>query len=321
MDLVRLWITGGLAFASVLTLLSTAHPGNADPSASAVGLPPMIVSESTALSSPILIGAGGSAPVMRTPNDTAYGGLFLLPAAPTPPRPATFDERWRSGPTVWNAYIEEASRRFGVPVSWIRSVMQAESAGQQFLNGAPITSPKGAMGLMQVMPATYADLRARYGLGPDPYDPRDNVLAGTAYIREMYDRFGAPGFLAAYNAGPGRAGDWPSRGRSLPDETRRYLAEVAPRVDAAAPGMPHPNTAPVTESVHDLTASALRPTRPLAPIRAPILPTEAPLFVGSKERPPTQGVQPDTPAADGLFVVLSGNDRRRVRSADDKPEN
>ena len=65
-------------------------------------------------------------------------------------------------------------------------------------------SQKGAMGLMQIMPKTWTELRARYRLGADPYDPRDNILGGAAYIRELYDRYGAPGFLAAYNAGPGR---------------------------------------------------------------------------------------------------------------------
>jgi len=74
--------------------------------------------------------------------------------------------------------------------------MHVESAGK-----VRARSRKGAMGLMQIMPGTWADLRARYGLGADPYDSHDNILAGTAYIRELYDRYGAPGFLAAYNAG------------------------------------------------------------------------------------------------------------------------
>jgi len=100
---------------------------------------------------------------------------------------------------LYAEYIAEASRRFGVPVAWIRAVMRAESAGE-----ARAVSSAGAMGLMQIMPATWADLRARHGLGRDPYDPRDNILAGTAYLRELHDRYGSPGFLAAYNAGPGR---------------------------------------------------------------------------------------------------------------------
>ena len=123
------------------------------------------------------------------------------------------------------ALIAEASRRFGLPQAWIRAVMQAESAFN-----SQATSRVGAMGLMQVMPATYAELSARHGLGPDAYDPRDNVLAGAAYLRELYDRFGPTGFLAAYNAGPGRYQDHLQTGRPLPLETRLYVARIAGRL-------------------------------------------------------------------------------------------
>jgi soluble lytic murein transglycosylase-like protein len=60
------------------------------------------------------------------------------------------------------------------------------------------------MKLMQIVPGTWAEWRSRYCLGVDPYDPHDNILAGTAYIRELDDRYGALGLLAAYNAGPRR---------------------------------------------------------------------------------------------------------------------
>jgi soluble lytic murein transglycosylase-like protein len=117
--------------------------------------------------------------------------------------------------------ISAASSRFELSEPWIRAVMQVESNG-----AADATSPKGAMGLMQVMPATYAYLSDRYGLSDDPYAPRDNILAGSAYLRELYDRYGAAGFLAAYNAGPGRYEDSLCRGCSLPAETKRYVAAV-----------------------------------------------------------------------------------------------
>jgi len=84
------------------------------------------------------------------------------------------------------------------------------------------------MGLMQLMPGTWARQRARFALGTDPFDPRDNIMAGTSYLREMYDRYGAVGFLAAYNAGPGRYEEWRDKGRPLPLETRRYVASIAP---------------------------------------------------------------------------------------------
>lgn len=125
--------------------------------------------------------------------------------------------------------IAEASRRFGVPADWIRAVMQRESVGD-----VAVKSPKGAMGLMQIMPETYASLRARYALGANPYDPRDNILAGAAYLREMHDRYGSPGFLAAYNAGPRRYEEHLRTGRPLPLETQRYVAMLAPIVDGGA---------------------------------------------------------------------------------------
>ncbi len=130
----------------------------------------------------------------------------------------------------WGPYIVEASKRFDVPERWIREVMRQESGGRTHMNGAPITSTAGAMGLMQVMPGTYEELRAKHGLGPDPYHPYDSIMAGTAYIREMYDLYGSPGFLAAYNAGPRRLEDYLYRRRGLPDETRRYVASVGPYV-------------------------------------------------------------------------------------------
>jgi len=123
------------------------------------------------------------------------------------------------------AFITEASKRFAVPEHWIRSVMRVESAGE-----VRARSQKGAMGLMQIMPQTWSELRARYDLGADPYAPRDNILVGTAYIRELYQRFGAPGFLAAYNAGPTRYENHLATGRSLPDETQDYVAILAPMI-------------------------------------------------------------------------------------------
>ena len=94
------------------------------------------------------------------------------------------------------AYVSEASQRFGIPEAWIRGVMRVESAGE-----VGVTSSAGAMGLMQVMPQTYATLRARLGLGANAYDPHDNIMAGAAFLRDMDDRYGDAGFLAAYNAG------------------------------------------------------------------------------------------------------------------------
>lgn len=136
--------------------------------------------------------------------------------------------------------IAEASARFAIPEHWIRAVMQAESAGDP-----RAISHAGAMGLMQVMPGTWAVLRQDHSLGADPFDPRDNILAGTAYLRAMLDRYGTVGgMLAAYNAGPGRYDAYLSDGRPLPAETRAYVAMLAPRLDGTAP---LPNRATVAD--------------------------------------------------------------------------
>lgn len=129
---------------------------------------------------------------------------------------------------TWQPFIREASLRFGIPSEWIEHVMRAESGGKTHWKGRPIRSSAGAMGLMQLMPATWADMRVRLGLGSNPDDPRDNILAGTFYLRLMYDRFGYPGMFAAYNAGPGRYAEHLSGRRALPTETVGYLAAVAP---------------------------------------------------------------------------------------------
>jgi hypothetical protein len=127
----------------------------------------------------------------------------------------------------WRPFVVEASQRFGLPIAWIERVLRAESGGRTRLGGRPIVSRAGAMGLMQLMPGTWMTMRTALGLGGDPFDPRDNILAGTAYLRLMYDRFGYPGMFAAYNAGPGRYAAWLAGRRSLPGETTAYLAEVS----------------------------------------------------------------------------------------------
>ncbi len=123
------------------------------------------------------------------------------------------------------AFVSEASQLFGIPASWIRAVMRLESAGD-----VRSVSPKGAMGLMQIMPETWAGLRIRYGLGADPFDAHDNILAGAAYLRELHDRYGEPGFLAAYNAGPARYEQHLASGQPLPSETQNYVATLTPIV-------------------------------------------------------------------------------------------
>ena len=132
--------------------------------------------------------------------------------------------------------------------------MRAESA----LNPRAV-SRAGAMGLMQLMPATWVDLRARLALGSDPFDVRDNIIAGAAYLRDLLARFGVRGGLAAYNAGPGRYADHLATGRPLPAETRAYVAVVALSI-----GLPidagQPQTRPI--AALDWTWSPLFADRP-----------------------------------------------------------
>ena len=176
-------------------------------------------------------------------------------------------------------HIAEASKRFGVPIALIRAVMRAESAGDP-----RALSPKGAMGLMQIMPPTWAGLRLRHRLGVDPYDPHDNIIAGAGYIRELFDRYGSPGWIAAYNAGPGRYED-SLRGRALPAETRAYVASVMPSVasgDAAGP----------------IVVAALDP----------LAWTRAPLFIAQPDRRPATDPVPGERASDAAMTSSSVRD-------------
>ena len=168
----------------------------------------------------------------------AVTALCLLAAcAQTPtssPRPASASRGSYDPPgppsDPWGPWIRDASRRFDVPDRWIREVMRQESGGR-----AGATSPVGAMGLMQVMPGTYRELQRRHDLGDDPYHPYDNLMAGTAYIRQMYDLYGSPAFLAAYNAGPRRLENHLYNNQGLPAETRNYVSRVGPRVITSSP--------------------------------------------------------------------------------------
>ncbi|QDL93181.1 lytic transglycosylase domain-containing protein [Paroceanicella profunda] len=151
-------------------------------------------------------------------------GLFLPVTATQPLLAQTSVPEHAIAAHPYAAQVTEASQRFGIPTTWIMAVMRAESAGD-----LRAVSSAGAMGLMQVMPDTWAGLRIRHGLGRDPFEPRDNILAGTAYLREMWDRYGnVAAMLAAYNAGPARYEDYLLADRPLPAETRAYVAALAP---------------------------------------------------------------------------------------------
>jgi soluble lytic murein transglycosylase-like protein len=177
-----------------------------------------------------------------------------------------------------DGWIAEAAHRFDISPAWIRRVMRLESAFQP-----QAVSRAGAMGLMQIMPGTYAELRVRYGLGADPFHPHDNILAGAAYLRELYDRYGANGFLAAYNAGPGRYEQHLIDGQPLPAETRAYVAALSGlSALGVSPAAAPPKTTPSPPSL-------------FAPIG----------------RDSGDGATPHSTTQDRLFVALSPTGERR----------
>lgn len=191
------------------------------------------------------------------------------------------------------AHVAEASQRFGIPEQWIYAVMRTESAGRI---GA--VSSAGAMGLLQLMPATWARQRARFGLGNDPFEPRDNIMAGTSYLREMFDSYGASGFLAAYNAGPGRYEDWRDRGRPLPAETRAYVAKITPMLQPGSAPTIVASASPVQTVRISWTQSGLFAARSGAIEAAP----NADIGEGTAAPPPAS----PRPLG-GLFAPVSGS--------------
>lgn len=150
----------------------------------------------------------------------------------------------------WNGEIAAAARRFNIPEIWVRAVMHVESGGRTMMaENQPIRSSAGAMGLMQLMPQTYADMRAQYGLGPNPDNPHDNVVAGTAYLKWLRGKYGYPQMFAAYNDGPGHLDQRLKSAGLLPLETRNYLVRVTGMVSGAhgtQVKFTRPNGQPVT---------------------------------------------------------------------------
>jgi hypothetical protein len=197
-------------------------------------------------------------------------------------------------------FVNEASQRFAIPPSWIRAVMRVESLGDPLA-----LSPKGAMGLMQIMPDTWSELRSRYDLGADPYDPHDNIVAGAAYLRELHDRYGERGFLAAYNAGRGRYEDHLATGRPLPSETLLYMAAVASLVGARIDD---------GEDVGAVLASSWTsaPLFVAHPVAGPLLsrPPSIPQMPKDLDGEPTQNRTALAPLSDGLFAKLSAWNRQ-----------
>ncbi len=161
----------------------------------------------------------------RTPGHRPILLSMMNEPAPRETSAYQYERRLTSNQLLnrWDALMTEASQRFQVPKPWIRAVMRQESGGRTMLgHDRPIVSHAGAIGLMQVMPGTYDEMAEQHKLGADPFDARNNILAGTAYLRWLHKRYGYPRMFAAYNAGPGRV----ERGGRLPAETRAYVGGI-----------------------------------------------------------------------------------------------
>jgi hypothetical protein len=173
------------------------------------------------------------APSATVPAAPQPAGTRLLnkSVAQAPAVPTVFAQEEAMPPAVliarWEPLILQASRKFKIPAEWIRAVMRQESGGRTMLaENLPIVSAVGAMGVMQVMPGTYTEMAAQYGLGADPYNPRDNIYAGAGYLKWLHLKYGYPAMFAAYNDGPGNIEDHLYRGRPLSAETRGYIAAI-----------------------------------------------------------------------------------------------
>ncbi|HEV2650263.1 MAG TPA: lytic transglycosylase domain-containing protein [Rhizomicrobium sp.] len=189
------------------------------------------------------------------------------PAAAPAHAPSVFEQEQAMSPSYlmkrWDPFISEAARRFRFPAAWIRAAMRLESGGRTMLaENTPITSKAGAMGIMQLMPETWREMRAAYGLGNDPYDPHDSVMAGTAVLKILYARYGFPAMFAAYNAGPATLDAAQAGERTLPSETVAYMGGITRVLNGGSPGggsgvkatLTRPNGSPAAIDVGAITA-------------------------------------------------------------------
>ena len=164
---------------------------------------------------------------------------YVVPAAVSvrATRPVAY-----SGGHDYDELIEEHARLNDVRPDLVRAVVQVESAFNPYAK-----SPKGALGLMQLMPATAKHFGVR-----NPFNPEENVRAGVSYLRQLLDRYGNDEqlALAAYNAGPGAVD---RHGQSIPPfrETQNYVGRISSL--AAAPATTAPSIVPRDRSIYKTT--------------------------------------------------------------------
>jgi len=214
---------------------------------------------------------------------------FIAESAP-PREPSLYERESQLGPRTlldrWNPLVRAAAEKHGIPAMWLRAVMRNETGGRTVMEGdVPIVSHAGAQGLMQLMPETYREMAALHGLGPDPYNVRDNIFAAAAYLRWLKDRYGFPGMFAAYNFGPGNWESHLRRKRALPGETRNYLRQITAYLKTSPGNLVHAVhlTRPDGKAVAIETAeiSAITP----APLGGEYAPgTQAIVWMGKKRQ-------------------------------------
>lgn len=185
--------------------------------------------------------------------------------------------------------------------------MQQESGGHQYMNGHLTRSVHGAVGLMQIKPDTYAELAQRYNLGSDPYNPHDNIMAASGYIRELYDRFGSPDFLGAYNCGPQCMDNHRSRGTPLPGYARTYMAAITPHLNDPVPASTLPAQQPYPTPVQTIPADAPIQLAQTTPQTTPANgQASAPPLADDTLPPPYAGADGPAPALDAPTQGDSG---------------
>lgn len=134
---------------------------------------------------------------------------------PKPAEPAPAAKAAVQPPADPRQLVEKAAEKYGLPPAFLHSVARVESGYQ-----SSAISNKGAIGIMQLMPATAAELRA------DPYDPAQNVEAGARHLAGLLDKYDGSSAkaLAAYNAGPGAVAKY--GGVPPYQETQSYVRKV-----------------------------------------------------------------------------------------------
>lgn len=219
----------------------------------------------------------------------------------------------------WTPFVQEAARRFNIAEDWITAVMRMESGGRTEIGGKPITSKAGAIGLMQVMPDTYKDMRAQYGLGANPHDPHDNVLAGAAYLKWLHDRYGYPKMFAAYNAGPGTVEAQMAGKTKLPAETQAYvkgisriLGETPNVAEASAGKSSRPSSTYLSAEKPSRVSVTYIPAEPVKAVATLTRPDGSPLTVDGATVDSIRASLPDEYAPGVHTVIAIGNQRQGV---------